>query len=93
MFYVSYTDIYLDEFDEKLGVYPKVEMIVDEDGNYGVKKLSKGVSKKPKNREICTMEELIAKFGGNLCAKEPSDEEPKESKQVKPTGKAESVKQ
>ena len=63
MFYVSYTDIYLTEYDEKHDYYPKVEIHKDADGNLYMKKLSQGVKAKPKNRQICTMNEVIAKFG------------------------------
>lgn len=63
MFYVTGKKAYVDTFDEKLGVYPEVQLEVDSDGNSVMKILKTGVAKKPKNRQVCTKDEVIAQLG------------------------------
>lgn len=63
MFYVAGGKIYSSTYDEDLKVYPEMRMMVTEDGDYYLKKMSTGVAKKPAKRRVCIMCELIAMFG------------------------------
>lgn len=60
MFYVTDTKVYLAEFNETLGVYPEVKFV---DGRAIVQKA--GSQKKPPVKMVCTLSEIIAKFGRN----------------------------
>lgn len=63
MFYVSDNKVYSDTFDEKLGVYPEVKIGVDSDGVATMTALKTGVAKKPKGRQVCTRDEVVAQLG------------------------------
>lgn len=63
MFYVAGGKIYASTFDEELKVFPEMRLMVTEDGDYYLKKMSTGVAKKPAKRKVCIMCELIAMFG------------------------------
>ena len=63
MFYVTDTKVYLAEFNETLGVYPEVKFV---DGRAIVQKT--GSQKKPPVKMVCTLSEIIAKFGRNYPA-------------------------
>ena len=60
MFYVADTKVYLAEFNETLGMYPEVKFV---DGRAIVQKT--GSQKKPPVKMVCTLSEIIAKFGRN----------------------------
>lgn len=60
MFYVTDTKVYLAEFNEALGVYPEVKFV---DGRAIVQKT--GSQKKPPVKMVCTLSEIIVKFGRN----------------------------
>ena len=60
MFYVTDTKVYLAEFNETLGMYPEVKFV---DGRAIVQKT--GSQKKPPVKMVCTLSEIIAKFGRN----------------------------
>ncbi|MGN1230071.1 MAG: hypothetical protein ACI4T5_10530 [Prevotella sp.] len=78
MFYVTGTKVYLATLDEKTKVYPEVRLVKTEGGAIVPEVLSTGVSKKPPHREICTLAEIIARFGQSATtAKE--DKEPKKT--------------
>ena len=68
MFYVAGGKIYSSKFDETLGVYPEMRLMVTEDGNYYLKQMTTGVAKKPAKRQVCIMCELIAMFGNKAFA-------------------------
>ena len=63
MFYVTDTKVYLAEFNETLGMYPEVKFV---DGRAIVQKT--GSQKKPPVKMVCTLSEIIAKFGRNYPA-------------------------
>ena len=63
MFYVTDTKVYLAEFNETLGVYPEVKFV---DGHAIVQKT--GSQKKPPVKMVCTLSEIISKFGRNYPA-------------------------
>lgn len=58
MFYVSNGKIYLAEFNKLSGVYPEVHLV---DG--APKVLKTGSARKPADRTICNLREVIAQFG------------------------------
>ena len=60
MFYVTDTKVYLAEFNETLGMYPEVKFV---DGRAIVQKT--GSQKKPPVKMVCTLSEILAKFGRN----------------------------
>ena len=76
MFYVSGTKIYLATFDAELKVYPEVKLAWIDYDHLGVVKTGKGVTKKPAGCRMCSMTEVIARFGGAVAsaAYEESDE-------------------
>ena len=78
MFYVSGAKIYLATFDAELKVYPEVKLAWIDYDHLGVVKTGKGVTKKPVGCKLCSMTEVLARFGGTV----PSDEsyESKENK-------------
>ena len=63
MFYVAGEHIYVATYNEELGIYPEVNII---DGT--VKVLATGVSRKPAERSVCTLQEVLAQFGHNSPA-------------------------
>ena len=63
MFYVTDTKVYLAEFNETLGMYPEVKFV---DGRAIVQKT--GSQKKPPVKMVCTLSEILAKFGRNYPA-------------------------
>ena len=72
MFYVAGDKIYLMEFNKTSGVYPEV-MIVN-----GRPVISDtGVAKRPPIRELCSIDEIVARFGRNHPAIQPRTESPK----------------
>lgn len=64
MFYVSRGTgtIYSDTFDKNKGFYPQVEFSVTEQG-FLITHLNKGCTTRPADRQLCTMDEVIAQFG------------------------------
>lgn len=77
MFYVSGTKIYLATFDAELKVYPEVKLAWIDYDHLGVVKAGKGVTKKPAGCRMCSMTEVIARFGGDVA---PDEAEPDEGK-------------
>ena len=67
MFYVSGTKIYLATFDAELKVYPEVKLAWIDYAHLGVVKTGKGVTKKPAGCRMCSMTEVIARFGGAVA--------------------------
>lgn len=63
MFYVSNNKVYLAEYDKDTRVYPEVLLKRTANGGVAVVKTSGGSAKKPRNRSVCTMQELIAQGG------------------------------
>lgn len=81
MFYVSGSKIYLTQFDETLKVYPEVILILEEDGTVTPEVLKTGIAKKPKNRSIRTIHEVLAALGHNAQPREKAPEPPKTPEQ------------
>ena len=78
MFYVSGSKIYLATFDAELKVYPEVKLAWIDYDHIGVVKSGGGVAQKPKVYSLCTLNEVIAQFGGTvepLVEAEPGDED------------------
>lgn len=69
MFYVVGTKVYLADFNESKKIYPEVRLIKEADGKIIPEVLDTGVSVKPKNREICTLKEVLAKFGADATTR------------------------
>lgn len=67
LFYVSGVKIYSSNYDESKKVYPEFKVARREDGSIGVVSAGGGISIKPKQRAVCTTEELIAQFGGTVA--------------------------
>lgn len=63
MFYVSNNKVYLAEYDKDTRVYPEVLLKRTADGGVAVVRTSGGAAKKPRNRSVCTLQELIAQGG------------------------------
>ena len=70
MFYVSGTKIYLATFDAELKVYPEVKLAWIDYDHLGVVKTGKGVTKKPVGCKLCSMTEVLARFGGTVTSDE-----------------------
>lgn len=78
LFYVSGVKIYSTNYDESKKVYPEFKVARREDGSIGVVSAGGGTPVKPKERTVCTAEELIAQFGGAVApvgTAEPEDED------------------
>lgn len=73
MFYVSGTKIYLATFDAELKVYPEVKLAWIDYDHMGVVKTGKGVTKKPAGCRMCTMTEILARFGGDVTYDESEE--------------------
>ena len=71
MFYVSGTKIYLATFDAELKVFPEVKLSWIDYDHLGVVKTGKGVTKKPTGCRMCSMTEIIARFGGSAKPVQP----------------------
>lgn len=67
LFYVSGVKIYSINYDESKKVYPEFKVARREDGSIGVVSAGGGTPVKPKERAVCTAEELIAQFGGAVA--------------------------
>lgn len=67
MFYVSGTKIYLATFDAELKVYPEVKLAWIDYDHLGVVKTGKGVPKKPAGCRMCSMTEILARFGRDVA--------------------------
>lgn len=70
MFYVSGAKIYLATFDAELKVYPEVKLAWIDYDHLGVVKTGKGVTKKPVGCKLCSMTEVLARFGGTVTSDE-----------------------
>ena len=70
MFYVSGAKIYLATFDAELKVYPEVKLTWIDYDHLGVVKTGKGVTKKPVGCKLCSMTEVLARFGGTVTSDE-----------------------
>ena len=81
MFYVSGAKIYLATFDAELKVYPEVKLAWIDYDHLGVVKTGKGVTKKPVGCKLCSMTEVLARFGGTVTS-----DESYESKETKTKG-------
>lgn len=66
MFYVSGSKIYLSTFDAGMKVYPEVGLVRQADDSISVVRKGGGVAKKPKRRQLCTLQELKAQFGNSI---------------------------
>lgn len=79
MFYVTGTKVYLTSFNKKLNIYPEVKLVKESaDGRIVFDVLSTGVSSKPVHREICTAEEVLARFGASASMRSKRVEKAKE---------------
>lgn len=65
MFYVVGTKVYLAEFNAQKGIYPEVRLVRESTGQIVFDILNTGTSSKPAHREICSAEEVRAKFGAS----------------------------
>ena len=72
MFYVAGDKIYLMEFDKTSEVYPEVTIV---NGRPVIS--DTGVTKRPPVRELCSLDEIVARFGCNHPAIKPRTERPK----------------
>lgn len=64
MFFVSNSKIYLNRLNSDKKFYPEVILVKDADDNISIKVSStKGIEVKPQNRQVCTLQEIIAQFG------------------------------
>ena len=79
MFYVTDTKVYLAGFNETLGMYPEVKFV---DGRAIVQKT--GSQKKPPVKMVCTLSEIIAKFGRNYPAAAATANARSSARTVKP---------
>ena len=70
MFYVSGAKIYLATFDAERKVYPEVKLAWIDYDHLGVVKTGKGVTKKPVGCKLCSMTEVLARFGGTVTSDE-----------------------
>ena len=70
MFYVSGAKIYLATLDAELKVYPEVKLAWIDYDHLGVVKTGKGVTKKPVGCKLCSMTEVLARFGGTVTSNE-----------------------
>ena len=75
MFYVSGAKIYLATFDAELKVYPEVKLAWIDYDHLGVVKTGKGVTKKPVGCKLCSMTEVLARFGGTVTSDESYESE------------------
>lgn len=75
MFFLVGKRIYLNTFDEDLGVYPEVELCKDEAGNFYIDTMEDGIEEKPAKRSVCTLTEIVAKFGATVSAPQPEESE------------------
>lgn len=66
MFYVAGERIYVANYNEDLGIYPEVHLV-----NGVAKILDTGVSRKPAERTVCSLQEVLAQFGRNHPAGMP----------------------
>lgn len=73
LYYVSGVKIYCAVYDESKKFYPECKLVRTKDGSFRVVSLSGGIPIKPKQRELCTFEELVAKFGNASAAPAPAD--------------------
>ena len=80
MFYVSGTKIYLATFDAELKVYPEVKLAWIDYDHLGAVKTGKGVTKKPAGCRMCSMTEVIARFGGAVAPVTFDESEASETK-------------
>ena len=72
MFYVAGDKIYLMEFDNTSKVYPEVTIV---NGRPVISEA--GVTKGPPIRELCSLDEIVARFGCDHPAIKPRTERPK----------------
>ena len=80
MFYVSGAKIYLATFDVELKVYPEVKLARIDYDHLGVVKTGKGVTKKPVGCKLCSMTEVLARFGGTVTSDESYESEENKTK-------------
>lgn len=73
MFYVAGDKIYLTEFDKTSKVYPEVTIV---NGRPVIS--DTGVAKRPPIRELCSLDEIVARFGRNHPAMKSRTEMPKD---------------
>lgn len=67
MFYVSGAKIYLATFDAELKVYPEVKLAWIDYDHLGVVKTGKGATKKPTDCRMCSLTEILSRFGGDVA--------------------------
>lgn len=72
MFYVAGDKIYLMEFDKTSKVYPEVSIV---NGQPVIS--DTGVTKRPPIRELCSLDEIVARFGYNHPSIKQHTERPK----------------
>ena len=79
MLYVAGGKTYLATYDEDLKVFPEVTVAVGDDGGYSIIAKGGGASKRPRGREMLTIEEYLARYGGAQPEATPvvDDEGPK----------------
>lgn len=79
MYFLTGKKVYSANFDAALKVYRAVELYRDDNGVVRFKMLDTGISKKPKNRQVCTTAEVIAQLGPSIGVKAKASEPPKTS--------------
>lgn len=71
MFYVAKGKVYSTEFDAERKVYPEMRIVRDDDV-LSLRKLPTGGSEgKPKDRQLCTLEEVFAQLGATASEIKP----------------------
>lgn len=71
MFFVVNSKIYLNRLNSDKKLYPEVVLVKDDNDNISVKISStKGIETKPRTRQVCTLQEIIAQFGHKAVTEE-----------------------
>lgn len=70
MLFAANGNLYLDEWNPNLKIFPKVKIVRLEDGTCTVEKMMTGIKKKPAVRELLTLNEAKARYGEPEASKE-----------------------
>lgn len=69
MFFVSGEKVYLSEYNSALKAYPEVKLTKTSDDQISAEVQASGIAKKPSNRQLCTLSEILAQFGAGASKK------------------------
>lgn len=64
VFFISGKKFYATKRNEVTDLYNEFTLRVNSDGAYEFKQLETGLKSKPKDRQLCTYDEVIAQLGG-----------------------------